>query len=119
MITIDNNTLIAIIFAVGTISVIILKFNIHKYLVSWDGKAPETPIKDFNINEALLTNSILTGLMFLMILVYDGCTLTAEMDARIKYEHIDKYLDDLEKDARKRGEYDAMQDIKDAINSPD
>ncbi len=63
----DNNTLISIVFVVGTIMIVILRLIINRSMYNYKGDQ-NNKAEEFNSNTALTINSLLTFVMFLAIL---------------------------------------------------
>lgn len=110
----DNNTLISIIFVSGTLSIFALRFIINKSMFNFHGQENKSA-ETFNSNEALTYNSILTFLMFIAILVYDGCTKDLELQYKEKYENVDKYLKERDQEAYDKAKSEIMNAIHSAI----
>lgn len=113
----DNNTLIAIIFVSGTFIVLLLRVIINKSMYNFNGVESKN-MENFDSNQALLINSIVTFLMFIAILTYDGCTkdlkASYEAEYKIKYENFDEYI----KKQRLEAKEDALEEIRKNLNTP-
>jgi hypothetical protein len=88
----DNNTLMAIIFCFGTLVVLLLRVIINKSMFNYKGEENKN-IEVFNSNVALTVNSALTFLMFIAIMIYDGCNKDLEAEYKARYENVDQYLE--------------------------
>ena len=107
----DNNTLISIIFVSGTLIILLLRLIINRSMFTYKGDL-NTRNEEFDSNKALLQNSLLTFLMFVTILIYDGCTNDIEQKYKIKYENVEKYLEA----ERAKGKEDALLEIRRVVS---
>lgn len=111
----DNNTLIAIIFVAGILVIFMLRLIINKSMFNFSG-AENKQAESFNSNLALLTNSVLTFAMFVLVLVYDGCTKDVEArykeEYKAKYESFENYI----KKEREKGKEEALNKIRESLN---
>ena len=116
----DNNTMITIVFVTGSLIVLLLRIIINKSLFNFHGQE-NTKAENFDSSEALGINAILTFLIFISILFYDGCTKNDEASYKAKYEHIypkvDNYLKELEKKAYEKGRDDLLDKMRTETSS--
>lgn len=116
----DNNTMITIVFVSGSLIVLLLRLIINKSLFNFHGQE-NNRAENFNSNEALGVNAILTFLMFIAVLFYDGCTKDTEAVYKAKYEQmypkVENYLRELEQKAYDKGKDDLLDKMRMQIKS--